>query len=92
MAKKLKCWRGLGCVPKLNEKQARIYIAAYSVADIVILYEEAGLSMPPNYHELKNYWYDEWGLPMAGVEITRGIWVAKNHYNDKPEKYYPIET
>lgn len=86
--RKLKCWCGIGQVYQFNESQSNIYVAAYSISDITALCSEVGL-VPPNYHEIKNYWVDTWGKQMDGIPIERGVWISKLHQKMNPIKLEP---
>ena len=85
MAKQLKCWQGIGFVPQLGEKEAWIYVAAYSISDIATVCAEVGL-FPPSYNEVKKYWYGTWGNNMNGIPIERGVWASKLYQNTAPIK------
>lgn len=68
-----------------NRETAHIYVAAYSVADARRVCVEAGVKDPGAY-EISKYWSEgSWGNLMAGIPVSRGIWVIYGHHG-APEK------
>ena len=84
MAKQLKLWNGRW------KNSQRIYVAAYSVVDAVLIGRQAVAASPGWWsvtpYEIIKYWSSgAWCTQMEGVEPERGAWIAKD-WRSKPER------
>jgi hypothetical protein len=86
--KKLKIWnyisaRRIRAFPDI--KSPRVFVAAYSVKDIIALFEELG-KCPPTASEVSRYWTrDAWeDHSMKVIVFERGIWVGDSNSYKQP--------
>lgn len=78
-ARKLKLWNGRW------ERDEHIYVAAYSVEDVVALLTELrGYEGRGMRSEIRNYWHaGQWGVHMADVTPERGAWVINERTRER---------
>ena len=83
--KKLKFWNGRSiCIlPFGAGTNWHVYVAAFSVDDLLVLAEELKLEIPTKY-EVNTYFSRCWGDSMKRVVPERGIWVCHTLSRDKP--------
>lgn len=102
MSRQLKLWNGRPSWAVLRSdspewtrsrdgRDAHMYVAAYSVADLRRMCE-AYTGHDPGSHEITQYWSaDCWGLNMDGVVPKRGIWVVIGYGHEPPVLLYDGE-
>lgn len=67
-----------------------VYVAAYSVKDAIQVTTQAREKLNDGWwqvteHEITKYWSCAWGNQMQNVKPERGVWIAKNWF-DEPER------
>lgn len=91
--KKLRLWNGRGYIchkyddPRWNGvRTGHVYIAAKNRADAArVMGEYMGRIPQGADHEIKTYFSECWGNPMAGIEPERGMWISfGGSWNVKP--------
>ncbi|MFK4132452.1 hypothetical protein ACI2KR_09255 [Pseudomonas luteola] len=90
-SRKLKVWKGRA-VNVVSESDpnwegkdpscAYAYICAHTRVDAQRLIEEY-IKKPSVAHEVRNFFSEEWGFKMKGVEKERGIWIDFNRHSQE---------
>jgi len=90
--KKLRLYNGADW----DHRGGHLYIAAYSVKDVVVLAYEAELKVKGHGRRFTEYWFNTyfnkgtWGNRMNGITPERGVWWVRQEYGpgckEKPQR------